>query len=466
MSFQHAQPVNTPYTVSIGSLKAEYRLAFFLAVNVCLALLMHAFPAVSTVHAILTLSIGILLAALTKRLEHIAYVGTYIAGSEVLWRMTKAQVFWEYGKYAVIAVFLVTIVRVRFFKGPFLPLIYFALLLPSSLFLSETQGWEDVRQNLSFYLSGPLALTVSAFFFWRLSLSQQQLLGLFLAFIGPVVGIAAIAAMNILGADKIYFGHSSNIAASGGFGPNQVSSVLGLGALLAFFYVVNKEIKPRIKVIICGVIIFLGAQSALTFSRNGLINSIASVTVASLYLIKNKQTRLKFILGIGILFVAANFFVLPQLDELTKGALTSRFSQTKVTGRDKLALSELQVWQDNFLLGAGPGMAESSRHESIRSRSKLNVASHTEYTRLLAEHGLLGLAAMVVLLIMGVRNLQRVKLPENKAIIAAMIVWALLYMGGNGMRLVAPSLIIGMTFINFLKDQSEQAIHYSKLARR
>src|SRR5690242_13274041 len=80
--------------------------------HVVLALLMQRLPMFGLLHALGTVAIGVLIAA-RRPLHETAYVVAYIAGSEVLWRMTRAGVFWEYGKYAVALVCLVALVRVR-----------------------------------------------------------------------------------------------------------------------------------------------------------------------------------------------------------------------------------------------------------------------------------------------------------------------------------------------------------------
>src|SRR5467141_723535 len=70
----------------------------FLAAHIPLALLMSKFESVASVHMITTLGIGLWWVATDDRLERIAYIGAYIVGAEVLWRMTNALAFWEIGK--------------------------------------------------------------------------------------------------------------------------------------------------------------------------------------------------------------------------------------------------------------------------------------------------------------------------------------------------------------------------------
>src|SRR2546430_7771451 len=46
-----------------------------------------------------------------SRIDRVVYAAAYIAGSEVLWRMCGAAVFWESGKYAVILIFAIALAR-------------------------------------------------------------------------------------------------------------------------------------------------------------------------------------------------------------------------------------------------------------------------------------------------------------------------------------------------------------------
>src|ERR1700733_3146201 len=87
-------------------------IAFVLG-HVVLAMLMRAAPVIATVHAIACLLAGLLFAGTTRRIRNVSMVVAYFAGCEVLWRMTKAEVFWEFGKYSIVAVLLVALLRIR-----------------------------------------------------------------------------------------------------------------------------------------------------------------------------------------------------------------------------------------------------------------------------------------------------------------------------------------------------------------
>lgn len=445
----------------------RFRWVAFFAAQVILALLMCRVPGVATLHALVTFAVGLWLAAFGRRPEQVAYVGAYIVGSEVIWRIADAGVFWEFGKYAMAAIFLVSVLRFRPLKAPALPLLYFALLLPSTLLtVAYLDSW-DARREISFNLSGPFALAVSAWFFCYLKLSRAQVHKLFLTLMGSALGVAAITLVSTLSASQIRFTTESNSVTSGGFGPNQVSSVLGLAALLAFLCLVGGVRSLGLKALTFGGMILFATQSALTFSRGGLYDAAGGVAAASLFLAKDARSLARLIVVMGLLFVLGSYFLVPRLDEFTGGAFVERFSDTDPTHRDEIALTDLQIWKDNPVLGVGPGRSPEFREHLVSE----NLTAHVEFTRLLAEHGLPGLVAIILLLVMVAQNLRRAPTAWGKALTAALVAWSFIYMLNAAMRMVAPAFVFGVAFATFLREddlvrEPLKTAHYRSLRAR
>ncbi|MCI0336626.1 MAG: O-antigen ligase family protein [Acidobacteria bacterium] len=430
---------------------------FFFTAHIPLALLMTKSPLASTVHALATLLVGLWIAGTNARPERVAYIVAYIAGAETLWRMTRAMVFWEFGKYALIAILLIAIVRSGRLKGPLSVFLYFLLLLPSLVLPMSMVDSAEFRNQVSFNLSGPLALVISTWFFSDREFSRAQIHRLFIALIGPSIGVATIALFDTLSAQTIYFSNNSNFITSGGFGPNQVSSVLGLAALLAFLLTYDPKVTRGLRLMVFTLLLIFAVQSAMTFSRGGLYTAGGAAIVATFYLIRLPRTRLKVIGGILLLVLVTNFILLPQLDAFTGGALTKRFGNTKLTGRDKIVRADLQAWSDNLLFGVGPGQAKSYRQDY-----RVDTSAHTEFSRMLAEHGVFGLAAIFMLLLMALRHLRRAHDGPSKAFTAAMISWSFFYMLTAAMRLAAPAFIFGLAAANILPDDNSDNTKQTK----
>jgi hypothetical protein len=459
----HSQPAE----LARPSLLAHSRnsligITVFLLAHVPLALSMRAYPVIGLVHAVSAVVVALWWTTQRGRPELVAFVGAYIVGAEVLWRMTGTPLFWEFGKYALAAVFIVAIVVRQRFRAPALPLVYFALLLVSVTFSTSGMNFERAKNQISFNLSGPFALVVSAWFFSQIRLSRPAILRLFSALLGPAIGIGSLALLRTLSVSDRHFTNSSNFTTSGGFGPNQVSAILGLGALLAYLYFLDREVSLKLRVVMMGIVLILATQSALTFSRAGLYLFVGSVIAASFYQMRSRQTRIKFALAAAFMVGIGYYVVLPRLDAFSGGLFSVRFESTKSDGRDRFASAELRAWQENPFFGLGPGGAESYRQEEM-SHAGLAVASHTEYTRLLAEHGLLGLEALILLLVACLQNVAKARTSDSKALVASLIVWSLLFMAVNGMRLAAPSFLLGLSFATLLTDEGKRLVNRSRM---
>jgi len=195
-----------------------------------------------------------------------------------------------------------------------------------------------------------------------------------------------------------------------------------------------------LRVLLVGIALFLLAQSALTFSRGGLYDAAGTLGIALFLFARDGKRRLRLIVLTAILLFAAIFVLLPRLDDFTGGALSSRFESVDLTGRDRIAWEELAYWAQNPIFGIGAG----------RTHEMVHAAPHTEFARLVAEHGIFGIGAMVILLILGLQNFKRAPERESRAVVASLIAWSCLFMLNAGMRLVAPSFMFGLSFVTVL----------------
>lgn len=442
-------PLRTPIYKSTARKREDDKWIWIMAFaigHIPLALLINQVKPIATVHALATFAVGLWWVwSGSQHLPRVIYTAAYIVGAEVFWRMSGASVFWEFGKYSISILLLLAMFRQGRLKGGSWPGLYFVLLLPSALMIIPEVGWERSRDSFSFNLTGPFALMVCAWFFYNFRLTAKQLQKVLVFMASPCLGIAAVAQYVIQTNKEIRFtSNASNFATSGGFGPNQVSAILGLGALACFLFLIADKTRWSVKLFALGAMLLLTAQSALTFSRGGLYNVVGAIAIASIFIMKDARTRNKFLPVIVVSVVVIYFIVLPGLDSFTGGALSARFQNTDSTNRADIAGSQLEVWRDYPVFGVGPGQA----------RYYAGQVAHTEVTRLLAEHGFFGLLAMLALLLMAGRNLLRARTLTNKAMAAAMMSWSFLFMVNAGMRLAAPSFAFGLSFLLLLRDEN------------
>jgi len=370
-------------------------------------------------------------------------VAAYIAGAEVLWRMTEVPVFWEFCKYAVSLVFLVAIQRTRPLKATSSPVLFFALLMPSIVLTISDCGYdfERFRRPLSFNLSGPLALAVCLAFFSRVRLTVAHVQRIVVAFFGPIVGILVICLFSITTAENLAFTTSSNFQTSGGFGPVQVSTVFGFAALLALLMVTTLHASEHagMKWLFLGLMIWAVVQSAMTFSRSGIYLAAGSTAAAAIFGLRDTRARVATLAVVSLLWAVGEYLVVPRLDALTGGKISERFADTSTSGRDRLLQTDLDLWVQNPVFGLGPGMAKRYR----------GASSHTEFTRMAAEHGIFGVGACGMLLLFAWQALRQVESARWKGFVASMLAYTMLYLLSQGVRLVLPSLAFGLAFASY-----------------
>ena len=165
--------------------------------------------------------------------------------------------------------------------------------------------------------------------------------------------------------------------------------------------------------------------------------------------------RLRLVAVVAALLLVGNFFLLPRLDRFTQGALSERFQNTNSSNRDALFMADLRLWMEHPVFGTGPGFAAAERSVELSD----NVASHTEYSRMLAEHGVFGLFSLFVLIAICVINIRRTHTPQQRAVVFGFMCWALLFMAVSAMRLAAPAFLVGLTSVTWaftLRPHSER----------
>ena len=414
--------------------------------HVVLAFLFQRIPLLATLHGLATFLVGTWLVLEDNRPERAIYCCAYIVGSELLWRVAGASLFWEVGKYQVILFATLLSLRYKLFPR-FRPsfLLYPLLLMPSILALPEFD-----RREIAFNLSGPVSLAVCVLLFSTIRLEREQLIRTFAACIFPIVGLTALTIDSTLRADPARLMPHGSLTTAG-FGPNQVSSVLGLGMTLAFLmgFVVPRS-ESNLRRLAFLVAIVTGIQALLSFSRGGLWTALGAIGVASWYLLRNPRLRRVFLGSAIVILPILLWVVIPTVDSYTRGLAVRRFRSTDLTGRGELMLADLLAFSEHPLIGVGPGQS-ATYHERFFRR----VGSHTEYTRLLAEHGLFGVIALLILF---ATVLKRVRLrgpPLNAALVMAMTAWTLLNMAHSSMRISAPGFLFGLAAATFVLSGRE-----------
>ncbi len=387
-----------------------------------------------------------------EKLEKTALIVAYMVGVEVLWRMASLPVYWEFGKYATSAIMITALLRRGYWKIPTLPLIYFVLLLPSCVLTLTLYEWQWTQQMLSANMSGPLALFVSCWFFSHLRLSWSQIKTLFFTAILPLLTVAVTTLFYTVTTADIQFTTESNHATSGGFGPNQVSAMLGLGAFLCISAYLLFKNRFQDNLYLGVLTVLFTAQSVMTFSRGGMYNAVGAALAVVLFQVQNVGQGIRRLLPVAGLAAIFLLLVFPFLNQFTGGKLQERFEDREATNRYELVESDLQIFLENPIFGVGVG-------ESAVERTKIfgaQVASHTEFARIVSEHGIFGVFALLALGLTLAFNVMRQSSVEGKAMVAGMFVWSGVFMLNAGMRLAAPAFILGISFLTVTNWQQRK----------
>lgn len=430
----------------------RFKLPILLTIlHIPLGIAFYRVGALGLIHQLAVLALGLYWAVRKDtKIERVAWVAVYIVGAEVLWRMSQTSIFYEFGKYGAAMIMIVALVQRGYTKIPLFPLLYFIFLIPACFIVLMDSSLGGARDRLSFNMSGPFLLFISCWFFSHVKIGQPQLKRFFLLFTVPLVSVAVTTLFYTVTAEQIKFTGESNFSTSGGFGPNQVSATLGLGAFIcmSIFLLFKNDSKTLLYL---GVLtILFTAQSVMTFSRGGMYAAIGAALAVLFFQLKNLGKNMRKILpiiGIALIFL---LLVFPRLDSFTGGKLGERFESSDSTNRVEIIKSDLRLFMERPVFGIGVGQAKYYRAKYV----EFQAASHTEFTRIISEHGMFGVFSLIVLVLATIFNLRRQKTNFGKAFVIGVVAWSTLFMMNTGMRLAAPAIMWGLSFMTILMPRS------------
>ena len=425
--------------------------------EVVTALALQELRILGLVHAAAIFVFG-LYAVLKKDLALLICVLAYITGSEVLWRQVRAPIFYLAAPYLFIILsgFAVLFVLQRLGRDGKIALLYAAVMLPAMAVTVGTTG-AGAREIIAFALSGPLALAAFVMFTSQVRIApwmyRRVLWVTLISAVGPLTIAVADVRSELAAAGKINFSGQSNFVTSGGFGPVQVSSALSLGIMAAIFLIITEREKTA-KIIASVLAFILGVQVLLTFSRGGSFAVGIAIAAFALAQARNRKVRNGILAVAGVSFALAYFVVFPWLENFTGGAFETRFSDTE-SSRTDLAANDTEIFANNFVFGVGPGMTKYQRlgYEVCQIRSDQCIdeaSSHTEFTRMLGEHGIPGIIAIVLLIMLAFSAAKRAG--PGRAFAIAWIAWAVAQMFYANLRIVAVPFAFGLAFLTLTKD--------------
>lgn len=383
-----------------------------------------------------------------NRNEEVSKWSAYFTSLEMIMRTTHGNILYESGKYGVILFMILGILLSSTQKRYNIWWIFIMLLLPGLLI---TNHFESAR----FALSGPIALAISAVYFAGRYVCWEDYKKIIKCLIMPVIGLCVVLTLKTPDFSKIVFTANSMYATTGGAGPVHISGILGGALLLMLIMILINSPLFFNRLVSVGISVYIGLRLLLSFSRAGLFSCIISLFIVLWQLVKNKYLeieRTKLVGYIGILFIFS-FSLWHVVNNITGGMAYNRFSGRDTagnvkadisTGRGDLFNQEIQMFLDNPFTGIGAGEVVTVRNVMYSSKQP----SHTEYSRLLAEHGFFGLIDLIILIVFPIFWYKKTN-GLSRIFFLANMSYALLILFPSSTRIMFPLFLYGLSFLDF-----------------
>ncbi|MFE3846712.1 O-antigen ligase family protein [Flavobacterium sp. LB3P45] len=379
-------------------------------------------------------------------------VAAYVVGSEVFLRMTGGNPLYEISKYGVISFLFIGMYFSGFSKGATPYWIFLLLLVPSLIISTFVLDFDtNIRTTIAFNISGPVCLGIASLYTYRRKIALDQMNNILLNMGLPIISCMVYLTLYTPNIRDVITSTQSNFETSGGYGPNQVATFMGLGMFIFFSRVILES--PSKFLLITNLIIALNIsyRGMLTFSRGGMVTGFLMIILLLLFLYFKSNYRGRVKLNYIIVFVTLALMATWGYTSFQTGGLIDkryanqdakgRVKEDKFTGREEIAVSEIDMFLKNPIFGVGVGKGVELR----KSDTGIFVLSHDEITRMLAEHGTLGIIALLILfftpLVLYLEN------KFNMFLLCFVLFW-LLTINHAAMRTAAPAFVYSLSLLN------------------
>lgn len=446
----------------------EVRYSVLILAHIGLGILLFSLGFLSKIYSLVIPIFGVLFIMRTQNNNNQVLIAcSYIIGSEVLMRMTGGNISHELAKYTVIIYCLMGVYYSSMSKKTFIYLFFLLLLIPGIYIGTTVLNFDtNIRKAILFNILGEITLFVSVLYCFGRQVRFKDFEYILKAIALPIVSIITYLFLYTPSIRDAITGTSSNFETSGGFGPNQMSTILGLGmfvffALLLFFSKSKKE-----QMIHLTLLLVTSYRGIITFSRGGVITGVVMIIILLflIYIFTNKKARGKIrIIVLACFLLGAITWTYSVIQ--TGGLIENRYAnqdargrekKDKLGGREEIAETELQMFLDNPLLGIGVGKNKEYREEL----TGIVAASHNEVTRLLAEHGSLGVIALLILIFTPLFSIFDNK--EHVFLLSFFFFW-LLTINHAAMRLAAPAFIYALSLLKVSFYEEESTLHREQI---
>lgn len=426
-------------------------------IHLVLGFLIFLFKPISSLYQIVIVGVSLFYILKNQNRNHEVLIAcAYAAGSDVFLRMSDGILTNEFHKYLIILYILLGLFMSKISTKGMSYLVYLLFLFPSIVFADYLLE-QEIRKLIAFNLAGPFCLGLTAFYAYKRKVSFRKLNHILFALLLPSLSMLVyIIFYNPSVRDSIV-DTTSNYSTSGGFGPNQVATILGM----AMFVLAARLLvyKTRVTLFILEIIllIMLTFRALVTFSRGGVLTGILAILalVIIMYVYGNnrvKNTLVKYVFFMVLAFSLTWVFT----SSRTEGVIDKRYANQDVSGREKDDVStgrfkligiELDAFFENPVFGIGVGNIKRYRLE----RTGIEAASHNEFSRALGEHGMFGVFGLLILIIQPL--ILRANNRKNPYFYSLFLIW-FLTLSHSATRIAAPSLVYALVLVDVYYEKN------------
>jgi hypothetical protein len=440
-------------------------LNYFLIIllHIIIGVVIFLFPAVSKVYGFGIILVGFYYVFINRNQNHeVLHVAAYMVGSEVLLRMTNGNPFYEFTKYGISAFIILGMYYRGFAKHATPYWIFLAFLIPGIIVGTYALNYDtEIRKTISFNISGPICLGIASLYSYTRRVKQEDINKIVFMLGLPIICMTTYLILYTPSIRDVVTNTGSNFETSGGFGPNQVSTMLGLGAFVFVSRMMFSSPNNWLLLINALVAVAISYRGLVTFSRGGVLTAIImlSFLVIFTYAKLNKHGRLKLNILFFMIVIALSAVWFYSSQE-TGGLINKRYAnqdaagrvkESQFTGREVIFEHEIDLFLRNPIFGIGVAKSWELRQGTAGE----NVLSHNEISRMLCEHGSFGVAMLLILfftpLFLYLDN-------RHHIFLLCFLTFWILTINHAAMRVAAPAFVYSLSLLKVIREDENATL--------
>lgn len=443
----------------VREIKADNKEFLLILIHLGLGLAIFVAPFLSTVFSLAIAVFAIAQIVRKRDINHqVLLYAAYVTGAEVLFRMSKGLLLYEFCKYLVVIFFVIGILYKQIARSSMIYLVYIVLLIPGILITMTDLNTEiELRKAIAFNLAGPVCLGLAALYCYNRRVDYAFFNKLLLYLLLPIISITMYLFLYTPDLQDVITNTESNSYTSGGYGPNQVSTVLGLGMFICAvrFFLFSPGMFWKI---MNGLLfITISYRGLLTFSRGGFLTALAMIAVFTFFLFLFSTSKMRSnVVVVGFLGLVLITGVWTYTVSVSGGLIENRYTGKNSVGQEEedfssgrfdILATELEAFYQNPFLGVGVGNNKYFRLDTTGIES----ASHNEVTRILSEHGLFGVFGLLIIFFTPIFRF--LSFHRNVFVFSFFLFW-FLTINHSAMRIAAPAFVYGLTLLSISYEKN------------